>query len=174
MIFFGANDACLPGQSQHVPLDGYCECLKSLCLHPSVTTHNPSIILVTPAPVDEYQMMVSDALKGYTTPQRTAANTKMYADACRGIGEELNLPVVDLWGAFMRKAGWREGEPLIGSIDVARNEVLQNLLRDGLHFNPEGYRLMYNEVMKVIRERIPDQSPERLPFVYPPWERAPA
>lgn len=114
----------------------------------------------------------------------------MYADACRGIGEELNLPVVDLWGAFMSKAGWKEGEPLTGSIDVARNEVLQNLLRDGkclfrslfnntdnlegLHFNPEGYRLMYNEVMKVIRERIPDQSPERLPSVYPPWQRAPA
>lgn len=44
----------------------------------------------------------------------------------------------------------------------------------GLHFNPEGYRLMYSEVMKVIREQIPDQSPEKLPSVYPPWEQAPA
>ncbi len=45
---------------------------------------------------------------------------------------------------------------------------------EGLHFNPEGYRLMYTEVMKVIREQIPEQSPENLPFVYPPWEQAPA
>lgn len=102
-----------------------------LCLHPSVTAHCPSIILVTPAPVDEYQMMVRDALKGYTMPQRTAANTKKYADACQGIGEELNLPVVNLWRTFMSKAGWKEGDPLTGSVDEPRNEILQNLLQDG-------------------------------------------
>jgi isoamyl acetate esterase len=44
----------------------------------------------------------------------------------------------------------------------------------GLHFNPEGYRLMFEEVMRVIRAKIPDQSPEHLPTVYPSWEQAPA
>jgi hypothetical protein len=33
---------------------------------------------------------------------------------------------------------------------------------------------MYDEVMEVIRERLPEQSPEKLPTVYPPWEQAPA
>lgn len=132
MIFFGANDACLPGQSQHVPLDQYCQSLKLLCLHPSVAAHHAKIILVTPPPVNEYQMTVTDALTGCTTPRRTAANTRKYADACRGVGEELNLPVVDLWRAFMSKTGWKEGEPLAGSRDVERNEVLQSLLRDGM------------------------------------------
>ena len=132
MIFFGANDACLPGQGQHVPLHQYCESLKALCLHASVAAHHPTIILVTPAPVNEYQLTITEALKGYTTPLRTAANTKRYADACRQVGGELNLPVVDLWQAFMAKAGWKEGEPLTGSKDVERNEVLENLLRDGI------------------------------------------
>jgi isoamyl acetate esterase len=135
MIFFGANDACLPGQSQHVPLDQYCETLKLLCLHPSVAAHDPQIILVTPPPVNEYQLTILDALKGYTVPQRTAANTRRYADACRKVGEELNLPVVDLWHAFMSKAGWKEGEPLTGSQEVERNEVLQMLLQDGTYLS---------------------------------------
>ena len=132
MIFFGANDACLPGHSQHVPLDRYCENLKLLCCHPSVAAHDPKIILVTPPPVNEYQLTNRDALERYTTPQRTAANTKKYADTCRQVGEELNLPVVNLWHAFMTRAGWKEGEPLTGSRDVERSEVLQNLLQDGM------------------------------------------
>ena len=32
---------------------------------------------------------------------------------------------------------------------------------------------MYDEVMKTIHEQIPEQSPENLPTVYPPWEQAP-
>lgn len=131
MIFFGANDACLPGQSQHVPLELYCKTLKMLSLHPSVAAHDPKIILVTPPPVNEYQLTIRDARGGCTVPQRTAANTRKYADACRMVGEELNLPVVDLWHAFMSKTGWKVGDPLIGSKDVERNEVLETLLRDG-------------------------------------------
>ena len=32
---------------------------------------------------------------------------------------------------------------------------------------------MYDEVLKVIRGKASDQSPEKLPYVYPPWEQAP-
>lgn len=188
MIFFGANDACLPGNSQHVPMAQYCESLKLLCLHPSIKAHNAKVILVTPPPVNEYQLTSNDKSKGRTVRQRTAANTKDYAAECRKVGDELDLPVVDLWCAFMTKAGWKEGEPLIGSEDVERSAVLDNLLRDGmcilvlsaeaddsqgLHLGVQGYRVMYDEVMKVIHDELPDQRPEKLPTVYPPWEQAP-
>lgn len=173
MIFFGANDACLPGQLQHVPMHRYCENLKLLCLHPSVKAHDPKIILVTPPPVNEFQLAIRDAERGNTNRQRTAANTKEYADRCRKVGEELKVPVVDLWRAFMTRAGWKEGEPLTESKKAECNEVLKSLLRDGLHLNPEGYRVMYDEVMKVISDEMRDESPENLPTVYPPWEQAP-
>lgn len=81
------------------------------------------MILITPGPVDEYQ---------FVDRQRTAEHTKMYADACREIGEELGVPVLDLWLVFMAEAGWREGEPLAGSIKNARNQVLGELLHDGM------------------------------------------
>jgi isoamyl acetate esterase len=97
-----------------------------------VIAQKPKILLLTPPPVNEYQLTIRDALKGCTMPQRTAANTKKYADACRQVGEELGLPVVDLWRAFMSKAGWEEGEPLIGSGDRERNRILESLLQDGI------------------------------------------
>ena len=39
--------------------------------------------------------------------------------------------VLDVWSTFMAKAGWKEGEQLVGSKKVARNEVLEKLLNDG-------------------------------------------
>ena len=39
--------------------------------------------------------------------------------------------MLDVWSIFMAKAGWKEGEALIGSKKVERNEVLERLLVDG-------------------------------------------
>ena len=99
--------------------------------HPAVTAHEPRLLLLTPPPIDEYQIDPIDLLKGYTTPQRAAQNTKHYADASREVGESLGIPVVDLWTAFMIAAGWQEGQPLTGSKQAARSDVLENLLVDG-------------------------------------------
>jgi hypothetical protein len=41
--------------------------------------------------------------------------------------------------------------------------------RVGLHFNPAGYVILYQELTKLIAEQWPDQTPEQLPLVLPPW-----
>ena len=40
---------------------------------------------------------------------------------------------------------------------------------EGLHFGPAGYQLYFQETMKLIAEHWPDQLPEKLPMVFPPW-----
>ena len=70
------------------------------------------IILVTPPPVDEYQ------LHGFPNLDcRAAERTKSYADACPEVGNELGVAVLHLWDIMMRKAGGegKEGEELVGS-----------------------------------------------------------
>lgn len=133
MLFFGANDACLPGTStgQHVPMDRYIQNLKALLAHSSIKEHEPRLILVTPPPVDEYQLEEAGLECGNTEIRRTAEHTKKYADACRMVGAELCLAVVDLWSIFMEKAGWKYGKPLTGSKSVERSKVLGTLLSDG-------------------------------------------
>lgn len=161
-IFFGANDATYSGHSQHVPLDEYQENLKKIVNHPMITIHKPQILLLTPPPVNEHQFMF---------PDRTAERTKTYADALKKTAQELNLPVVDIWSAFLRKAGWQDGDPLLGRKDVEESDKLKQLLLDGLHFTPAGYKVMYKEVTRTIREKLPDYIPEKFPMVLPPWNQ---
>lgn len=135
LIFFGANDACHAGYTQHVPLELYKQSLKELCLHPTVTAHNAQVILVTPPPVNEYQLIIRAMQSPIPLPARTAANTRRYAQACVDVADELGVACVDIWRAFMTRAGWREGDPLPGSKDCEPSDVLESLLADGESWN---------------------------------------
>lgn len=154
---------------------------------------------MTPPPVDEYQQAIADQAKGFDPVRRIAENTKMYAQACREVGSQLKVPVVDIWRSFLQHAGWIEGqEHLPGSRKIPANETLQSLFSDGdyswrrarflykhgvhrseltsavgLHLTPSGYQLVYEEVMASIKANYPDIDPDKMPYKYPPWEQAP-
>jgi lysophospholipase L1-like esterase len=160
MVFFGANDACLPGSAQHVPIDEYAACIKRIVQHDLVRRQGTKVVLIIPAPVDEYQL---------SNDQRTAANTKLYADVCRRIGQELRLPMVDLWSLFMKQAGWDGRSELAGSRKCERSEVLGELLSDGLHFTAKAYSILLQGLTNVMYEELPEQTPERMPSVFPAW-----
>ena len=96
-----------------------------------VKAQRPRIILITPPPVDEYRLEECDREKGVHEIRRTAEHTKHYADACRGVGHEHGVVVLDLWSILMKKAGWKEGMPLYGSKKIERSRVFGELLHDG-------------------------------------------
>ena len=146
--------------------------------------------MITPPAVNEYRLEEVWLIKGQTDRTRSAEHTKKYADACRDVGKELNVEVLDIWSIMMAKAGWKDGEPLVGSKKVARNKVLDELLVDGeittektvnlfakqsagLHFLPAAYKLLYESMMELICRTWPDQDPENLPFIFPTWTEAP-
>lgn len=134
MIFFGANDACLPGTTgQHVPLEVYKQNLREIITHPTITIHEPRIILVTVPPIDEYALEASYYSDVRLSRSRTAEHTKDYADASRQVGIDSDVAILDIWSLFMEHAGWKEGQPLPGSKAVAENDVLRALLRDGIY-----------------------------------------
>jgi len=173
-VFFGANDACLPSSStgQHVHLDKFKLNLKQIASHDMVKIHQPTIIFITPPPVDEYAMEVDSLLKGFTEVTRTAEHTKRYADACREVGKELGVAVVDLWTAIMKKAGWQEGDTLPGSKTAPRSPVLGSLLLDGLHFSPQGYEVLFSEVMETMQGVLPEYVPAAVPYRFPYYRDA--
>lgn len=176
-IFFGANDARLPntpagGPEQHVPMERYRKNLQTIVNHPCVKAHqNIRIILITPPPVDERQLMQEDAEKGMPepiTPRRTASVTSQYAIAARSIAYENGLPLVDIWQAMMQRG--EEPQRLWGSLAHSTNEAVSECLHDGLHFTSKGYQVLYEQLMEVIKTNWPDQMPEQLPFVFPRWD----
>lgn len=99
--------------------------------------------------------------------------TRQYAEAVCTVADELDVPVVDMWSACMRHAGWKPGEPLPGSEDVEPNERLNELFTDGLHLTPKGYQILYDEYKAVIRKNWPELLPENLEMRLPPWDNFP-
>ncbi|KAF1847661.1 SGNH hydrolase [Cucurbitaria berberidis CBS 394.84] len=175
-VFFGANDCSLPDapNKQHVPLEEYQANLEKIITHPLIQAHNPRILLIAPPPINEHLWWPRDQSNGYTSVSRVASITKDYADAACKVGAKLEVPVVNLWKAFMERANfksdaWKLGDPLPGSLDIPQNDALVALMYDGLHFQPEGYVILFQEVMKTIAEQWPDQMPEKLSTVFPGW-----
>jgi hypothetical protein len=70
---------------------------------------------------------------GYTGETRKAKDAVEYAETVREVGKETGLSVLDIWSAFMDKAGWKAGDPLPvpGSIKLGRSAALAELLYDG-------------------------------------------
>jgi len=106
--------------------------LKSIIQHPATRAQNPYIIIITPPPVNEWQLEGFDKEKNTPHPSRTAAFTKMYSEAAREVGASLDVPVADIWSAFMATTGWQGGQPLVGSRDVPNNAQLSSLFTDGM------------------------------------------
>jgi lysophospholipase L1-like esterase len=161
-IFLGANDAALPlpdgnahSSMQHVPLSRYRENLKEIVQNireRGVT----QIVMITPPPVyepgrKEWQVQRIGEEEAKTTAiDRTNVYTKQYAECCKEVAKELDLPVVDLWTSMQEPKGW-------GTL----------LFNDGLHFTPEGNQHVYNAVLTTINNTYPSLKVEEMPMQFP-------
>ncbi|KAF1981164.1 GDSL Lipase/Acylhydrolase family protein [Aulographum hederae CBS 113979] len=174
-VFFGANDSRLPdtiGTPQHVPLDRYKENLRKIVTHTLVRAHRPRIILITSPPIDEELCEAHDLSNGIDQVRRRAAVTRTYADAVKEVGKATDVVVFDLWSLFMERVGWKEGMPLAGekSTHASQQSGLPTLLRDGLHLTPDGNRIVFEGLLRLIQRTWPDQSPDSLDFTVPKWD----
>jgi len=153
-LFFGANDAALPDRTssqQHVPLEEYKRNLHAMVSHLK-SLHIHHIILITPPPVSEPHRFIH-VEKTYGVklekPERTNTTAGQYADAVITVGEDLGLPVLDLWRSFQEERNWQE-----------------RLLCDGLHLTAEGNTL----VGVLLKELIGSSFKDELAFDSLPWD----
>ena len=106
-IWFGANDACLPGNAQHVPLDRYEQALKQIVAYPVLKQHDTQIVVITPPPVNEHSFEVNPGTGKF---QRMAHVTSQYALKAKDVAKSLNVPCVDVWSILMQECGWKEAD----------------------------------------------------------------
>lgn len=131
-IWFGANDATLPGTLQHVPLPQFIENLTKIIemvASPSSEWYSPEtkIILLTPPPCNTLQRGAE--LSGRHPPRpldRQFDVTTQYAEAVREVGRKENVPVVDVYTRLWEGCGKEE-------------KNLTKYLSDGLHVNADAY-----------------------------------
>lgn len=200
-VFFGANDACVPGNQQHVELSAYVDTLKSIVHYPTFQqpgVQKTTVILITPPPVNEHQF--EQAPHG-PFPRR-AGVTSQYARAAVEMCRAYGVPVLDFWSIIMQKVGWNPSmgrdccsQHLSYQLDlkpVSRQEEVRHIpgchnilptlpntkyqlsdfLTDGLHLTKLGYDVLFLELMKIIRKVAPECAPQNLPFILPEWRNA--
>lgn len=179
VIWYGANDSRLPDTpgdpQQHIPLNEYTQNLRAMLAHPDVRgQEGMRIVLITPPPVDERSGLENDQ-KGNPNNgdviRRKARVTKQYAEAVLEVGKETGTVTLDLWARMIERAGGGVVDPEpTGSIDMPLNEDLRKYLYDGLHLSPEGYRVLYEEFMELLKREWPDMDADKMPFVMPRWD----
>lgn len=126
-IWFGANDASLPGFLQHVPLSRFSENLTTMVRAiraPESQWYSPEtrLLLITPPPIHIPSMKID------LQPTRTFDVTKAYAEEFKKVGEAENVPVVDAWTRIWEATG-------------KNKEAVKGFLTDGLHLGKSGYEV---------------------------------
>lgn len=155
-VFYGANDDVLvdgPNARQHVPLEKYKENLENIVDHiRAVGCEN--VILITPPPVWEEARLQALREEEPTLENpsidRTLSESGRYAQMCISVAKSKGVPVVDLWSGFQQHQDWGTG-----------------LLNDGLHFTPEGNRVVFNLLTSIMDKEFPQLRVEELPLDLP-------
>ncbi|CAM8972324.1 unnamed protein product [Rhodiola kirilowii] len=154
-VFFGANDAALPGRTserQHIPIHEYKENLRNIVLHIKKCSPDILVVLITPPPVDEegrkeYAISLYGE-KAMELPERTNEVTGFYAKTCVELAAEMGIPSIDLWSMMQKTEGWQK-----------------KCLSDGLHLTEIGNGLVYQQLQKVFNENWHDAA--SMPFDFP-------
>ncbi|KAH9999127.1 GDSL Lipase/Acylhydrolase [Russula vinacea] len=155
-IWFGANDACLPGFTQHVPLSRFSENLATMVRAiraPESQWYSPEtrVLLITPPPIHIPSMGVD------MQPMRTFDVTKAYAEEVKKVGEAENVPVVDVWTVIWEAAG-------------KSKETVKGFLTDGLHLGKAGYEVVFAALDEAISQHYPEIYHENLQTIFPLYE----
>lgn len=168
ILFFGANDAALPGRGsgrQHVPLGEYEKALEAiarglLAAAPDGGAGAGALVVAAPPPVDEQARVLAKPEFG-GVPERTDAVAREYADAAGRVAARLaaeRAPVafLDTHAAFSARGpdgptGWKA------------------LLSDGLHFGPAGEEAFYDALVDAVDKAFPSLSKTSLPYDVAEW-----
>lgn len=144
LIFFGANDASLKLENphHHVPLEEYQENLKKIAAKTQESYPESQILFITPPPVHHAQRLqfqkerYGDKATGVL--ERTLESAGIYAQACKDVASELELPVLDLY-----------------TIMKNTPDDFGKYFYDGLHFNQTGHQLLLESVLLAIQSNFP-------------------
>lgn len=137
-IFFGTNDAFTTFQG--VPLERYLaniDYLIKLALKDGI-----KVVVISPALHDPTLFLEAS---GEKAPIGSVETNQKYAAAAKKVAKDNDVGFVDLFSTFQNS-----GVPV------------KDLLWDGIHFTPNAYKLLFEELMKLIRAKYPEEDPKTM------------
>ncbi|KAM0755302.1 SGNH hydrolase [Meredithblackwellia eburnea MCA 4105] len=165
IVWFGANDCLVPNEAlgQANSLDQYLSNLRTII---SLVPATVPVILIPPPPfgprgrAKHFGTMWKPE---ETKFERTVERCALYARKCVELGEELasserkgSLSVIKL-NDILEKEAVRLGEG-------DREDGLEQLLCDGVHLGPVGYRVLTQHLLETIKTTFPEINNAPLTF----------
>ena len=149
--------------------------MHAILNHASIKAHNPTILLVTPPPLNEAHLEAEDLKKGHPALTRRQSYTEQYVKAVREIAGEYRdqgVILVDLWAAMLKEAarltpGYVEGGGLLGSKEKGDSEGLRKLLVDGIHLTGAGYKVFLDEVLPAVGKGWAEEPMDNPSWIFP-------
>ncbi|WCJ28063.1 SGNH hydrolase-type esterase superfamily protein [Euphorbia peplus] len=132
IVYFGGNDAVHPhpsGITPHVPLPEYINNMKKIAIHLKNLSEKTRVIFLTAPPVNE------QVVRERFNVVRTNERCRMYSEACLELCREMNVKAIDLWTATQKHPDW-----------------MNVCFTDGIHYSPEGSKIVAEEILRVIEE----------------------
>lgn len=127
IFYFGGNDSADPKFpfGKNVPLDEYVENMRKIALHIKCLSEKTRLIMLSAPAVNEKQLV-----ENYGDNRgRTNERGKIYSEAGIKLGQQLGVPVIDLWSALYERS---------------------NVFWDGMHLTKEGSEIVFNKIKDVI------------------------
>lgn len=149
-VFFGANDASLPGDrehNQHVPIEEYELNLRTIVadIGNKLKEQKTPIILITPPPLDEHAWDKYCRDEFDNLSPRSNEQSKLYGERVKLVANDMGCSIVDSFS-------------LLGGNDGV--SAYEECLEDGLHLSAKGNELLYDGLMDVIIRDFPHLAPK--------------
>lgn len=101
----------------------------------------------------------------------TCQRNHLFSKAAEEVAHEFKVPFLDLWDSFRKYGDWSVEQlyKLNGKTNDEEYIDLSELLIDGIHLSGKGYRILYEELVKIIEEQFPEMISGDLPMILPYW-----
>lgn len=154
-IFFGANDAVVAGAPTFVSLTDFEHNLDAMVQMTKKRLPATSIVLITPPPIWETALEVTNAAKGKPIAlDRTNDRTLQYANVVVAVGAKWHVPVLNAWKG-------------LGGATQSRGEYLL----DGLHLNAKGNQQLFELFKDLLARHLPQWLPTAIPMHKASWDQ---
>jgi len=148
VICFGANDSALSNGAHsrhHIPLQEYTSNLKQMInmIQAWNKSKKIAVALLTPPPCDTEVQKKS----------RDNNITRLYAEACKQLANEMRISVVDLWSGLQLPIK-NSDEKVEESSFKSNQQWKVDYLSDGLHLTALGNFRLYELVIEMLDKSI--------------------
>ena len=186
-VFFGANDAVVPGTQQHVPLNEYRDNIETIVDNmqsawtqqqqqqakdddrESRITHQKVIFLVTPPPVDEQAWAAFRNSKQQQSSGVAPNGVIPHPPGTNRFNHVTNQYAQVVRDIVKERQNSRQDHPAVAAVALVDAwEILEGhnvtaysqYLSDGLHLNERGNRKLYQGFMDLIQREYPWLAPD--------------